>query len=71
MTPRETAVLLGYGVTKPTIDALTAAGYDSLEKILSIQQEQIPLIPGVATADARAAVRLVGLLADSGYNTAH
>jgi hypothetical protein len=70
MTPHETAVLLSYGVAKPTIDALVAAGCDSLAGILAIQREQIPLIPGAAEEDVRAAVRLVGLLADSGYSTA-
>lgn len=70
MTPHETAVLLGYGVTRASIDALGAAGYDSLEAILTMRQEQISLIPGVAPADVRAAVRLVGLLADSGHSTA-
>jgi hypothetical protein len=70
MTPTETAVLLRYGVTKPTIDALAAAGCDSLADILAIQREQIPLIPGVDEADARAVVRLVGLLADAGVGTA-
>lgn len=69
MTPIETAVLLQRGVTKATIDALGAAGYDSMEAILRIQQEQIPLILGAAEADVRAAVRLVGLLADAGYST--
>jgi len=62
-------VLIQRGVTKATIDALEAAGYDSLKAILSIQREQIPLIPGVAVEDARAAVRLVGLLADAGFST--
>lgn len=70
MTPTETAVLLRYGVTKDTIDALIKAGYDSLKDVLGIQREQIPLIPGVAEADARAVVRLVGLLADSRHSTA-
>lgn len=70
MTPRETAVLLSYGVTKPTIDALIAAGCDSLADILAIQREQIPLIPGVAEEDVRAAVRLAGMLADAGVSTA-
>lgn len=68
MSPTETAVLLRYGVTKPTIDALVSAGYDSLSKILGIPQEKLPLIPGVAEPDARAVVRLVGLFADAGQH---
>lgn len=67
MTPRETAVLLSYGVTMPTIDALAAAGCDTLGAILRIPREQIPLILGAPEADIRGAVQLVGMLADSGY----
>lgn len=59
-----------YGVTKDTIDALTTAGCDSLKAILAIQQEQIPLIAGAPEEDVRAAVLLVGRLADAGYSTA-
>jgi hypothetical protein len=70
MTPAETDVLLQYGVTKPTINALAAAGLDSLEAILRTPQEQLPLIQGVAVEDARAVVRLVGLLADAGVSIA-
>jgi hypothetical protein len=70
MNPHETAVLLSYGVTKDTIDALADAGCDSLADILTIRPEQMTLIPGVAEEDVRAAVRLVGLLADAGYSTA-
>lgn len=66
MDRHETAVLLQRGVTKTTIDALAAAGYDSLAAIMRIPQEQIPLILGAAEEDVRAAVRLVGLLADAG-----
>lgn len=65
MDRHETAVLLQRGVTKTTIDALTAAGYDSLAAIMRIPQEKIPLILGADAADVRAAVRLVGLLADA------
>ena len=66
MDRHETAVLLQRGVTKTTIDALAAAGYDSLAAIMRIPQEKIPLILGADEADVRAAVRLVGLLADAG-----
>jgi hypothetical protein len=69
VTPHETAVLLERGVTKSTIDALAAAGYDSLKAILGMPQEKIPLILNAAEEDVRAAVRLVGLLADSGFST--
>jgi hypothetical protein len=69
MNGHETAVLLSYGVTKDTIDALAAAGYDSLKAILDMPHEKIPLIQGAAEEDVRAAVRLVGLLADSGFST--
>jgi len=69
MTPHETAVLIQRGVTKPTIDALAEAGYDSLAAILAMPQEKIPLIPGAEVADVRAAVRLVGLLADAKFST--
>lgn len=71
MTPTETAVLLQRGVTKTTIDALAEAGYDSLAAIMRIPQEQIPLIVGADKADVRAAVRLVGLLADAGVVITH
>lgn len=70
MDRHETAVLLQRGVTKTTIDALTAAGYDSLAAIMRIPQEKIPLIVGAAEEDVRAAVRLVGLLADAGVGIA-
>jgi hypothetical protein len=69
MTPHETAVLIQRGVTKPTIDALAEAGYDSLAAILAMPHEKIPLIPGAEVADVRAAVRLVGLLADAKFST--
>jgi len=69
MTPHETAVLLERGVTKTTIDALAAAGYDSLAAILDMPHEKVPLIPGAEVADVRAAVRLVGLLADARFST--
>ena len=71
MSPHETAVLLQYGVTKPTIDALAEAGYDSLAAILAMPREKIPLIRGAAEADVRAAVLLVGRLADAKVSTAH
>lgn len=64
----ETAVLLSYGVTKPTIDALVEAGCDSLAAILAIPREQVPLIRGADVADIRAAVLLVGRLADAGVS---
>jgi len=69
MTPHETAVLLERGVTKTTIDALAAAGYDSLAAILAMPHEKIPLILNAAEEDVRAAVRLVGLLADAKFST--
>jgi hypothetical protein len=69
MTPHETAVLLERGVTKPTIDALVAAGYDSLAAILAMPHEKIPLIMNAAEEDVRAAVRLVALLADAKFST--
>jgi len=69
MTPHETAVLIQRGVTKPTIDALAEAGYDSLAAILAMPQEKIPLILNAAEEDVRAAVRLVGLLADARFST--
>jgi hypothetical protein len=69
VTPAETATLLSYGVRKPTIDALAAAGYDSLAAILAMPQEKIPLILGAEAADVRAAVRLVGRLADARFST--
>lgn len=67
MHPTETAVLLRHGVTKPTIDALIAAGYDGLGPILAMRHDQIGAIPGVAEADALAVRRLVGRLADVGF----
>ena len=69
MTPHETAVLIQRGVTKATIDALAEAGYDSLVAILAMPQEKIPLILNAAEEDVRAAVRLVGLLADAKFST--
>ena len=69
MTPYEAAVLLERGVTKPTIDALVAAGYDSLAAILAMPHEKIPLIMNAAEEDVRAAVRLVALLADAKFST--
>jgi hypothetical protein len=69
MTPHETAVLIQRGVTKPTIDALAEAGYDSLAAILAMPHEKIPLILNAVEEDVRAAVRLVGLLADAKFST--
>lgn len=66
MSPRERALLLQRGVTLTMIEALEAAGHDSLRDVHALTRQQLADVPGL---DERAAVivrRGIGLLADIG-----
>lgn len=69
MTPPETAVLLDYGVTVDTLDALNRAGITTLAQLVDRDRGQLADVPNVGFERAEEIMRALGTLIDVGHST--